>query len=63
MDIRNQQVAPSSGGSEAENSTAVLQLLGVAKTLLANVRACRQQCALMCAVPAPAVFLEPVTIS
>ena len=46
MDIRKQQVAPSSRDSEAENSTAVLQLLGVAKTLLANVRARRHHCVL-----------------
>ena len=39
MDIRKQQAASSSGKSEVEDSTAVLQLLGVAKTLLANVGA------------------------
>ena len=39
MDIRKQQAAASSGKPEAEDSTAVLQLLGVAKTLLANVGA------------------------
>ena len=39
MDIRKQQAAASSGQPEVEDSTAVLQLLGVAKTLLANVGA------------------------
>ena len=39
MEIRKQQAAASSDRSEAEDSTAVLQLLGVAKTLLANVSA------------------------
>lgn len=37
LDIRKQQAAASSASAEAEDSTAVLQLLGVAKTLLANV--------------------------
>ncbi|CAL5221832.1 g4090 [Coccomyxa viridis] len=40
MEIRTQQAAASSGKAEVEDSTAVLQLLGVAKTLLANVTAC-----------------------
>ena len=39
MEIRTQQAAASSGKAEVEDSTAVLQLLGVAKTLLANVSA------------------------
>lgn len=39
MDIRKQQAAASSGQPEAEDSAAALQLLGVAKTLLANVSA------------------------
>ncbi len=39
MDIRKQQAAASSGKPEAQDSAAVLQLLGVAKTLLANVGA------------------------
>jgi hypothetical protein len=43
MDIRKQQVASGSSQLEAEESSAVLQLLGVTKTLLANVSA---QCTL-----------------
>ncbi len=43
MDIRKQQVASGSSRLEAEDSTAVLQLLGMAKTLLTNVSA---QCTL-----------------
>ena len=40
LDIRAKHVAASRGRTEAEGGTAVLQLLGVAKTLLGNVRDC-----------------------
>ena len=40
LDIRAKHMASSRARTEAEDSTAVLQLLGVAKTLLGNVSAC-----------------------